>query len=209
MLLMSRGFVLGDWRHERTGARLVHLQRRSHVDVQRQHVDSENAGSFSGSLRGRPLFSRASLSKLLHRIAETPISPELMPPAEDGSIRQSTEAVIGAYELHDFFLYHFVRNGFDREKILYLGQPREVQSSPIRVDDIAHDARHVSATVLLRTSSNATVCPTVPRSVRSVCRRAAIGECPAMLTPTRFATSRPDLSAIRPPDQVLADDLGG
>jgi NAD+ synthase (glutamine-hydrolysing) len=62
------------------------------------------------------------LTELLHRIAETPISPELMPPAKDGSIRQSTEAAIGAYELHDFFLFHFVRNGYDREKILYLAE---------------------------------------------------------------------------------------
>jgi NAD+ synthase (glutamine-hydrolysing) len=45
-----------------------------------------------------------------------------MPPAKDGSIRQSTEAAIGAYELHDFFLFHFVRNGYDREKILYLAE---------------------------------------------------------------------------------------
>jgi NAD+ synthase (glutamine-hydrolysing) len=65
-------------------------------------------------------YFEGELSDLLHRIADTPISPELMPPAADGSIRQSTEAEIGAYELHDFFLFHFVRNGFDREKILYL-----------------------------------------------------------------------------------------
>jgi NAD+ synthase (glutamine-hydrolysing) len=56
----------------------------------------------------------------LLRIADTPISPELLPPDASGRIRQSTEATIGAYELHDFFLYQFVRNGFSRDKIRYL-----------------------------------------------------------------------------------------
>ena len=60
------------------------------------------------------------LKDLLHRIADTPISPELMPTAKDGTIVQDTEAAVGEYELHDFFLYHFVRNGFTRDKILYL-----------------------------------------------------------------------------------------
>jgi NAD+ synthase (glutamine-hydrolysing) len=65
-------------------------------------------------------YFEGELQDLLHRVAETPISPELMPPAADGSIRQDTEAEVGPYELHDFFLFHFVRNGFAREKILYL-----------------------------------------------------------------------------------------
>jgi len=43
--------------------------------------------------------------------AELP-SPELLPPGADGAISQSTESIIGPYELHDFFLYHYLRNGF-------------------------------------------------------------------------------------------------
>ena len=48
------------------------------------------------------------------------ISPELLPLSADGRISQSTEAAIGKYDLHDFILYHFVRNGFEREKIMAL-----------------------------------------------------------------------------------------
>ncbi|MDR0744052.1 MAG: NAD(+) synthase [Tannerella sp.] len=60
--------------------------------------------------------------KTLLDIADTPISPELIPANEDGTIRQKTEDVVGPYELHDFFLYHFVRYGASPEKILFLAQ---------------------------------------------------------------------------------------
>ena len=63
--------------------------------------------------------SSAALGKVLLRVLDTPISPELLPTA-DGKITQSTEAIIGPYELHDFFLYHFMRNGFEPEKIFLL-----------------------------------------------------------------------------------------
>ena len=46
---------------------------------------------------------------VLHDIADTPISPELLPPGEGGEIAQRTEEVLGPYEVQDFFLYHFVR----------------------------------------------------------------------------------------------------
>lgn len=58
----------------------------------------------------------------LESICDTIISPELLPPDAQGNIAQSTEAAIGKYDLHDFFLYHFVRNGFSREKILQLAR---------------------------------------------------------------------------------------
>jgi len=48
---------------------------------------------------------------ILADILDTPISPELLPPSEDGSIAQKTEDNVGPYELHDFFLYHMVRCG--------------------------------------------------------------------------------------------------
>ncbi len=53
-------------------------------------------------------------------IINTPISPELIPTNEEGKIEQKTEDIIGPYELHDFFLYHFMRFGFSPEKILLL-----------------------------------------------------------------------------------------
>lgn len=54
-------------------------------------------------------------------ILDTPVSPELLPPDKDGKIAQKTEDNIGPYELHDFFLYHFVRFGTSKEKLLLLG----------------------------------------------------------------------------------------
>ena len=58
------------------------------------------------------------MKDVLLQICSTTISPELLPPDENGEIRQSTEASIGKYDLHDFFLYHYVRNGFAPRKIL-------------------------------------------------------------------------------------------
>lgn len=53
-------------------------------------------------------------------IIDTPISPELIPADENGCIRQKTEDLVGPYELHDFFLYNFLRMGFRPSKIYYL-----------------------------------------------------------------------------------------
>ncbi len=53
-------------------------------------------------------------------IVDTPISPELIPAAENGEIRQKTEDLVGPYELHDFFLYYFLRFGFRPSKIFFL-----------------------------------------------------------------------------------------
>lgn len=56
--------------------------------------------------------------KILLDVLDTPVSPELLPPDENGKIAQKTEDNIGPYELHDFFLYNFVRFGYTREKLL-------------------------------------------------------------------------------------------
>ena len=55
-------------------------------------------------------------------ILDTPISPELIPADEQGNIKQKTEDLVGPYELHDFFLYHFIRFGATPAKIYYLAQ---------------------------------------------------------------------------------------
>jgi NAD+ synthase (glutamine-hydrolysing) len=55
-------------------------------------------------------------------IVRTPISPELIPTGKDGAITQKTEDLIGPYELHDFFLYQFLRFGSTPDKIYYLAQ---------------------------------------------------------------------------------------
>jgi NAD+ synthase (glutamine-hydrolysing) len=61
------------------------------------------------------------LKAALYDILDTPVSPELIPP-KDGEISQVTEDIVGPYELHDFYLYYFVRYGFTPEKILFLAE---------------------------------------------------------------------------------------
>lgn len=63
-----------------------------------------------------------STRTVLLDIVDTPISPELLPAAEDGQIAQKTEDNVGPYELHDFFLYFTLRLGFRPAKIYFLAQ---------------------------------------------------------------------------------------
>lgn len=59
--------------------------------------------------------------EILIDIVETPVSPELLPPDENGTIAQVTEDLVGPYELHDFFIYNLIKNGFSPAKIYRLG----------------------------------------------------------------------------------------
>ncbi len=59
----------------------------------------------------------AELAAILQDINDTPVSPELLPPADDGSLSQRTEDLLGPYDLHDFFLYHFAKYGAEPEKL--------------------------------------------------------------------------------------------
>ena len=61
------------------------------------------------------------LSAVLRDVLDTPVSPELLP-AENGSISQKTEELVGPYELHDFFLYQLIRRGCEPEKVLRLAE---------------------------------------------------------------------------------------
>lgn len=60
------------------------------------------------------------LCQLLRDVVATPISPELLPSDGSDSIAQQTEKSVGPYELHDFFIYHFLYSGFMPDKIHYL-----------------------------------------------------------------------------------------
>ena len=60
------------------------------------------------------------ISKILNDILDTPVSPELLPPDENGNIQQKTEETLGPYEVHDFYLYHFLRFGTRPEKLLFM-----------------------------------------------------------------------------------------
>ena len=61
------------------------------------------------------------LETLLRDVLDTPVSPELLP-AEDNQITQKTEDIVGPYELHDFFLYHVVRFGYEPSKVLRIAE---------------------------------------------------------------------------------------
>ena len=63
-----------------------------------------------------------SIKDILLDIVDTPISPELLPANEDGEIQQVTEDLVGPYELHDFFIYNFMRFGYSPEKIYFLAR---------------------------------------------------------------------------------------
>ena len=63
-----------------------------------------------------------TLRGVLLDILDTPVSPELLPTAEDGTIAQQTEKLVGPYELHDFYLYYVLRFGFSPAKIYHLAR---------------------------------------------------------------------------------------
>jgi NAD+ synthase (glutamine-hydrolysing) len=62
------------------------------------------------------------LKNVLYDVLDTPVSPELLPPSEDGTIAQKTEDLVGPYELHDFFLYHMLRSMMTPEKIFRIAR---------------------------------------------------------------------------------------
>lgn len=62
------------------------------------------------------------ISNILKDILDTPVSPELLPKDNDGNIAQKTEDIVGPYELHDFFLYHFIKEGASYNKLLFLAK---------------------------------------------------------------------------------------
>ncbi|MDE7421944.1 MAG: NAD(+) synthase [Muribaculaceae bacterium] len=74
----------------------------------------------------RPLVRRVAQGyddetrRILEDIVSTPISPELVPTDNEGNIAQKTEDLVGPYDLHDFFIYHFVKEGFSPAKIFVL-----------------------------------------------------------------------------------------
>ncbi len=64
---------------------------------------------------------------------DTPVSPELLPPGENGEIAQKTEDLVGPYELHDFFMYYVLRLGYEPEKIYFLARKafHEMYEAPV------------------------------------------------------------------------------
>ena len=66
--------------------------------------------------------SDEATAEALRRVLESPISPELLPVGENGETLQKTEGVLGSYEVHDFYLYHFFRCGFAPEKLFFIAK---------------------------------------------------------------------------------------
>ncbi|SHK90030.1 NAD+ synthase (glutamine-hydrolysing) [Fibrobacter sp. UWT2] len=62
------------------------------------------------------------LADVLRDILDTPVSPELLPADVNGQIAQKTESILGAYEIHDFYLYHFAKYGAAPQKLLFLAK---------------------------------------------------------------------------------------
>lgn len=81
------------------------------------------------------VFAATPCAAVLHEIADTPISPELLPVSADGQQAQQTEDTVGPYELHDYFLYHFVRHGSRPARILAFAE-------------MAFEGRHDRAVIL-------------------------------------------------------------
>jgi NAD+ synthase (glutamine-hydrolysing) len=127
-LLMTRGFVLGtgDMSEQALGWSTYNGDHMSMYNVNTS-IPKTLVKFLVRHVAG--LVAEPELRDVLLRVADTPISPELLPPDAQGKIRQSTEAALGAYELHDFFLYHFIRFGATREKIRYLAVHARFEAS--------------------------------------------------------------------------------
>ena len=91
------------------GAASIPNQNHAHLDA------GEKANLASGE-------KGAALAAVLRDILDTPVSPELLPADSSGQIAQKTESILGAYEIHDFFLYHFAKYGATPEKLRYLAK---------------------------------------------------------------------------------------
>ena len=97
---------------------------RWYADRSVQNLNQTGA-ELSPSETGAHLETRekgAELAAVLRDILDTPVSPELLPADSNGQIAQKTESILGAYELHDFFLYHFAKYGASPEKLRYLAK---------------------------------------------------------------------------------------
>ena len=86
--------------------------------------------------------------RILLDIVATEISPELLPAGADGKIAQATEGVIGPYELHDFFLFHFLRYGDAAGEDPLPGRAGRVSTGAYAPEELRHWLRGVRAALL-------------------------------------------------------------
>ena len=79
-----------------------------------------------------------ALAEVLRDIIATPVSPELLPPDPNGAIEQKTEEILGPYELHDFFLYHFLK---------YQASPAKIKALAIAAWGEVYDEKLIGETL--------------------------------------------------------------
>ena len=117
----------------------------------------------------------ATLRDVLVDILDTPVSPELLPTAADGTIAQQTEKLVGPYELHDFYLYYVLRFGFSPTKIYHLARTAfDGKYEPeVLLAWLKNFYRRFFAQQFKRSCRQ-----TAPRWARSRCPPAVIGVCP-------------------------------
>ena len=108
-------------------------------------------------------------------IIDTPISPELIPADEDGNISQKTEDLVGPYELHDFFLYYFLRFGFRPAKLFMLA--RHAFDVATYDDDVIKHWLRTFIRRFFQQQFKRSCLPDGPRLVVFHSRHAAIGAC--------------------------------
>lgn len=139
LLLMSRGFVLGtgDLSEQALGWSTYNGDHMSMYNVNTSIP--KTLVKFLVQYVAEHEFT-GDIQQCLLGVVETPISPELLPPAPSGQISQLTESSLGAYELHDFFLYHFLRYGMPPQKILGLAQLAQF-SRPYTADELRETLR--------------------------------------------------------------------
>ena len=167
----------------RAGARLRDLRRRPHVALRRQRRRAEDAGLRADPLGGGgDLPRRAGGRRRCCATSSTRRSaPSCCRPAPAARSRSAPRTLVGPYELHDFFLYHFLRFGFGPRRIARMALPPSTAATR-SARSAAGSSSSCDASSPI--SSSATACPTRPRSAPAArSRRAATGAC----RPTRRA----------------------
>jgi NAD+ synthase (glutamine-hydrolysing) len=127
-LLMNRGFVVGTGDLSELALGWC-TYNADHMSMYNPNVSiPKTLVKFLVRWAAENEFTGAARRTLLD-VVGTQISPELLPTTAKGEIAQLTEAVIGPYELHDFFLFHFLRYGAPPDKILFLAGHAEFEQS--------------------------------------------------------------------------------
>ncbi|HHU53999.1 MAG TPA: NAD(+) synthase [Clostridiaceae bacterium] len=98
---------------------MYHINAGIPKTLVRHLIEYEAKNYMAENFRSKQEQQSENLAKILFDILATPVSPELLPP-EQGKIAQQTEHLIGPYELHDLFLYYFIRYQFAPRKILFI-----------------------------------------------------------------------------------------